>query len=210
MSKKSLNDHLVTYYKTKKLSPQLRQDLLFVIEESDKKRVEGGTENFRLWSSFKSLFTPGRFVYASVLLLLGYVVWMVNGMPNNSGFQTELTAAISREIEMNHSKKFKVEFEEQTIVALVKQMDKLDFSLLMPARFAQTMKIVGARYCSIRGRIAAQIQMVDSNGRYCTLYQTRLVESLASIKNASMELGGVEYQLWHEKGVFFGFAGPPK
>ena len=127
MSKKSLNDHLVTYYKDKKLSPQLRGELLSLIEESNRKRVERGTVNFRLWPSFKQLFSPGRFAYASVLLLLGYVVWMVNGLSDNRSFQPELTAAISREIGMNHRKKFKVEFEEQTITGLVKQMDKLDF-----------------------------------------------------------------------------------
>lgn len=208
MSKKSLNDHLVTYYREKKLSPQVRQDLLSVIEKSGKKKVEKVTAYLRLWSFFKSLFSPGRFAYASVLLLLGYVVWMVSGLPDNSVFQTELTTAISREIEMNHRKKFKVEFEEKTITGLVEQMDKLDFSLLMPARFAQSMSIVGARYCSIRGRIAVQIQMVDSHGRYCTLYQTRLVEPLSSIRNTRIKLDGVEYLLWHEQGVFLGFAGP--
>ena len=207
MSKKSLNDHLVTYYENKKLSPQLRGDLLTVIEQSNKKREDRAASS-RLWLFFRNLFSPGRFAYASVLLLLGYVVWMVNGLPDNRTIQPELTAAISREIGMNHSKKFKVEFEGQTIAGLVKQMDKLDFQLLMPARFAQSMDIVGARYCSIRGRIAAQIQMVDGNGRYCTLYQTKLVEPLAAIKNASREYDGVEYLLWHEKGVFLGFAGP--
>jgi hypothetical protein len=207
MSKRTLNDHLVTYYKAKKLSPQLRENLLSVIEENGKKG-EGETGGFQFWLFFKSIFSPSRFAYASILLLLGYVALMVNGLPNNGLFQTELTSAISREIEMNHRKKFKVEFEGQTIVELVKQMDKLDFSLLMPARLAQSMRITGARYCSIRGRIAVQIQMVDSVGRYCTLYQTRLVEPLASIKDTSLVLEGVDYLLWHEKGVFFGFAGP--
>ncbi|MCP4343197.1 MAG: hypothetical protein GY799_31070 [Desulfobulbaceae bacterium] len=207
MSRRTLNDHLVTYYKAKKLSPQLRENLLSVIEESGK-RVEGETGRLRVWSFLHGLFSPSRFAYASILLLLGYVAWMVNGLPDNQLFQTELTTAISREIEMNHRKKFKAEFEGETIVRLVKQMDKLDFSLLMPARFAQSMRITGARYCSIRGRIAAQIQMVDSKGRYCTLYQTRLVEPLGTIKKASLVLDGVDYKLWHEKGVFFGFAGP--
>lgn len=207
MSRRTLNDHLVTYYKAKKLSPQLRENLLSVIEESGK-RVEGGTGSLRLWSFLHGLFSPSRFAYASILLLLGYVAWMVNGLPDNQLFQTELTTAISREIEMNHRKKFKAEFEGETIVRLVNQMDKLDFTLLMPARFAKSMRITGARYCSIRGRIAAQIQMIDSKGRYCTLYQTRLVEPLANIKNASLVLDGVDYLLWQEKGVFFGFAGP--
>jgi hypothetical protein len=207
MSKRTLNDHLVTHYKAKKLSPQLRENLLSVIEESGK-RVDVGTGNFQLWSFLHGLFSPSRFAYASILLLLGYVAWMVNGLPDNHLFQTELTTAISREIEMNHRKKFKAEFEGETIVRLVNQMDKLDFSLLMPARFAQSMRITGARYCSIRGRIVAQIQMVDSKGRYCTLYQTRLVEPLGTIKKASLVLDGVDYTLWHEKGVFFGFAGP--
>jgi hypothetical protein len=209
MSKKPLNDHLVTYYKAKKLSPQIREGLLSMIEKSEEKVAER-KEIFSRWWSFTRFFSTSRFAYASVVLLLGYVAWMVNGLSDIPVFQTELTTAISHEIEMNHRKQFKVEYEGQTIAGLVKQMDKLDFSLLMPASFAKTMRITGARYCSIRGRIAAQIQMVDSKGRYCTLYQTKLVETLASIKNASLELDGVEYKLWHEKGVFFGFAGPLK
>jgi len=208
MNKKYLNDHLVAYYKDKKLSPQLREDLLSVIEESNEKRGEKRKVNFPLWPSIRTIFSPGFFAYASVLLLLGYVVWTVNGLPDYRASQPEITAAISREIGMNHRKQFKVEFKGQTIAGLVKQMDKLDFSLLMPPNLAQSMSIVGARYCSIRGRIAAQIQMVDSNGRYCTLYQTKLVESLAAIKKTRINLDGIEYLLWHEKGVFLGFAGP--
>jgi len=207
MSRKTLNDHLVTYYKAKKLSPEVREDLLSLIEKSEEK-VEGVKEDFIPWRSFTSILSMNRFAYASILLLLGYVAWMVNGLSDIPLFQTELTTAISREIEMNHRKQFKVEYEGQTIAGLVKQMDKLDFSLMMPASLAKSMRITGARYCSIRGRIAAQIQMVDSKGRYCTLYQTKLVEPLVSIKNASLELDGVEYMLWNEKGVFFGFAGP--
>ena len=207
MSRKTLNDHLVTYYKAKKLSPEVREDLLSLIEKSEEK-VEGVKEDFITWRSFTSILSMNRFAYASILLLLGYVAWMVNGLSDIPLFQTELTTAISREIEMNHRKQFKVEYEGQTIAGLVKQMDKLDFSLMMPASLAKSMRITGARYCSIRGRIAAQIQMVDSKGRYCTLYQTKLVEPLVSIKNASLELDGVEYMLWNEKGVFFGFAGP--
>lgn len=208
MSKKSLNGHLVTYYTDKKISPQLRGELVSLIEESGRKRVEQEKVRFQLWPSLKMIFSSGRLAYLTVLLLLGYVAWMVNGLSDHRSFQPEITAAISREIEMNHSKKFRIEFEEHTLAGLAKQMDKLDFPLLMPASLEKSMSILGARYCSIRGRIAAQIQMVDSNGRYCTLYQTKLVEPLTSIEKTRIYLDNVEYLLWHEKGVFFGFAGP--
>ncbi|MGB3209145.1 MAG: hypothetical protein WBB19_00425 [Desulforhopalus sp.] len=209
MTKKSLNDHLVTYYKNKRLSPLLRQDLLAVMEENDKKGVGKEPRSFHLWPAAEAFFKARRFAYASLLLALGIVVWMVSGIPGNNAFRQELTVAVSNEIGMNHTKRFKVEFEDQTITGLIKQMDKLDFTLRMPARLSQSLTITGARYCSIRGRIAAQVHMTDSNGHYYTLYQTKLVDPLAAIEETSLHLDGVGYRLWHEDGVFFGFAGPP-
>lgn len=208
MSKKSLNDHMVTYYKEKKLPPDLRNNLLSTIQKSHQKEVAERRTPVAGWASLSKLLFSGRFAYASIVVLLGYVAWMVSDLPETRIFQNDLKVAISHEIEMNHRKKFNVEFKETSIAGLIKQMDKLDFSLVLPARFAQSMTITGARYCSIRGKIAAQIQMIDTDGKYCTLYQTRLVAPLSKINNALVMLDGVNYSLWHEEGVFLGFAGP--
>lgn len=210
MKKQSLNDHLVTYYRQKKVSPQFRDDLLELIEGADSHVSTAPVVEHSFLQNILSYLSPGRFAYASIFLLLGYVAWMVHGLASPQSYQAEYAESISREIAMNHSKQFSVEFEDSTVSGLTRLMDKLDFPLSLPEELAGSMKISGARYCSIKGRIAAQIQMVDSEGNYCTLYQTKLVEPLRKIKNSTMNLDGVKLLLWQEKGVFFGLAEPLK
>ncbi len=207
MKKRPINDHLVTYYQSKQLSHTHREDLLDFIEK-EQTATTTSPPTTDLWTTIRNYFSPGHFAYASIFLLLGYVAWMVNGLADHNTSPSDLTASISREIEMNHNKKFEVEFKEDSLPALAKLMDKLDFPLLIPDNLTASMRINGARYCSIKGRIAAQIQMIDSNGRYCTLYLTKLIEPLLHIKKSTINLDGVKLLLWQEKGVFFGFAQP--
>jgi hypothetical protein len=46
------------------------------------------------------------------------------------------------------------------------------------------------------------------SGLLYTLYQTRLVEELSTIKESHIELDGLQVKLWQEKGLFMGIAGP--
>ncbi len=208
MTKKLLDEHLVTYYNAKKLTPERKKEMLALINNGNRKQIDSQKKESKLLHFLHLLFRPGNLAYAAVVLVFSYAAYHLAGVSYQSDFQTELSAAVSQEIAMNHTSRFKVDFREQTVAKLAKQMDKLDFTLLLPARLPSSLKITGARYCSIRGKIAAQIQMTDGEGNFYTLYQTKLVEPLTTIADTQLNLAGNSYKLWHENGVFFGFAGP--
>ena len=208
MAKQTLNEHLVTYYERKQLSELTLANLNAIIEES-------GEGERKRWNRFRlslpplrRFLSPGVLAYASVLILLGYIAWMVTDEPGRDGVPVNLSKAIAREIAMNHWKLLDVEFISETIPDLSQQMGKLDFSLIRPGRLSEALTIVGARYCSIQGAIAAQIQLTDAAGHPYTLYQTRIRAPLTSIQEETFEFEGLQLKLWHENGIFLGLAGP--
>lgn len=209
MAKRTLNDHLVTYYERKQLSPQTLTSLKATIEEaSEGERKKRNRFRLPLPPLRRLFFSPWVLAYASVLIFLGYIAWMVTDGPGRKGAPFDLSKAIAREIAMNHRKQFDVEFIAKTIPDLGQQMGKLDFSLISPVRFSEAFNIVGARYCSIQGGIAAQIQLTDAAGHYYTLYQTRLGAPLTGMKDKVFEFEGLQMKFWQENKVFLGLAGP--
>jgi len=67
--------------------------------------------------------------------------------------------------------------------------------------------MLGGRYCSIQGRLAAQIKLEDEAGRVLTLYQTRFSEAFEGISEQRCELDGIQVRIWREGGLLFGLAG---
>lgn len=208
MAIKTLNDHLVTYYERKQLSPRTLASLKANIEEKDDERTRRNRFRLPLPPLRRFFFSPGVLVFASVLFFIGYIAWMVTYSPGRGGAPFDLSRAIAREIAMNHQKQFDVEFIAKTIPQLGQQMGKLEFSLIIPSRLSEAFNIIGARYCSIQGAIAAQIQLTDTAGHYYTLYQTRLEAPLTGIQDEAFEFEGLRLKLWHENRVFLGIAGP--
>lgn len=209
MAKKTLNDHLVTYYERKHLSPQTLANLRAII-------VEAGEGEKKRWSRFhlarpplkRFFFSPAVLAFVCVLIFLGYIALRVTDGPGRGDAPFNLSKAIAREIAMNHWKQLDVEFIAKTIFDLGQQMDKLDFSPINPDRLPEAFSIVGARYCSIQGEIATQIQLTDAAGHYYTLYQTRLEPPLIDIQDEVFDFEGLQLKLWQEDGLFLGLAGP--
>jgi hypothetical protein len=209
MAKKTLNDHLVTYYERKHISPQTLANLRAII-------VEAGEGQKKRWNRFhlprpplkRFFFSPAVSAFVCVLIFLGYITLMVTDGPGSGDAQFNLSKALAREIAMNHRKQLDVEFIAKTIFDLGQQMDKLDFSAVNPDKLPVAFSIVGARYCSIQGGIAAQIQLTDTAGHYYTIYQTRLKPLLIDIQDEVFDFDGLQLKLWQEDGVFLGLAGP--
>jgi hypothetical protein len=209
MAKKTLNDHLVTYYERKQLSPQTLESLKATINVAGIGDSSMRNWPIRLLSSLRRILSsPGVLAYVSVLILLGYIAWAVTDGTRKDIVSFNLSKSIAREVAMNHRKQLNVEFIAKTIPDLGNQMDKLDFSLMRPGSLQKTYTIVGARYCSIQGRIAAQIRLSDLDGQVYTLYQTRLQDLFLDVQDVSIEFEGLHLAFWHENGVFLGLAGP--
>ena len=111
---------------------------------------------------------------------------------------------------MNHNKRLDVEFEAASYGELRRVMDRLDFSLIEPSRTGDvSSRLVGARYCSIRGQLAAQLLLETGDGRNVTLYQTALTHDLESLASTRLRSGRLTIELWQEDGVFLGMAQGP-
>ena len=86
----------------------------------------------------------------------------------------DFTRAVGQEIANNHRRDLAPEFFSGDCATIAKRMDRLDFDLRMPERLADRgLRLVGARYCSVQGRIAAQLCLKDDAGRVHTLYVVR-------------------------------------
>ncbi|MCG8417779.1 MAG: hypothetical protein MJE77_07530 [Proteobacteria bacterium] len=111
---------------------------------------------------------------------------------------------IAEEIAMNHRKRLDVEFRTPVYPELAGAMDKLDFEP-QPSR-SDHYNLIGGRYCSIQGSIAAQLKLADNNGRFHTLYQTRWKPAYSGLPERRIATGDVEVQFWREADILFGLA----
>ncbi len=121
-----------------------------------------------------------------------------------------IVRSIASEIAMNHNKGLDVEFETASYADLRRIMDRLDFSLVEPGRVgAGSLRLVGARYCSIRGQLAAQLRLETDSGESRTFYQTTLTDDLKGLEWTGTLYDGLTIELWQEGGVFLGMARGP-
>ena len=121
-----------------------------------------------------------------------------------------VTRVIADEIAMNHNKRLDVEFVSTSYAELRRAMDRLDFSLVEPRRSdAEGWRLAGARYCSIRGQLAAQLRLETDDGEIVTLYQTAWTDDLNGLDGRQIGAGGLAVELWQEDGVFLGLAREP-
>jgi len=89
-------------------------------------------------------------------------------------------------------------------------MSKLDFVLTAPQQLPNTqLGVVGARYCSIQGHLAAQIKLEDSQGKHYTLYERSLIDTPTLPNQSEYMVDGIRVQAWREAGLFFGLASSP-
>lgn len=122
-------------------------------------------------------------------------------------FQSSLSQSVAKEIAMNHIKQMEVEYKGSRFAELAQQMKQLDFQLRRPSKLPLSdLRLVGSRYCSIQGQIAAQVKLKDTHNRLYTLYQTQLRESLRGLTQTELMVKGVKVTIWREGDAVFGFA----
>jgi len=67
--------------------------------------------------------------------------------------------------------------------------------------------LIGGRYCSIQGGLAAQLKVRSkASGKVATLYVTTLTDKLQRIKGQRVVQDNVDIHLWQQQGRFFGLA----
>jgi len=143
---------------------------------------------------------------AAIVISIGLVA-LLGSVLGSRQKTTETAQRIQREVATNHLKLRQPDYQGGSLVTLREQMNELDFYLIdVELPIDESVQLVGARYCSIDGQLAAQLHFEDATGRRWTLYQTRLTDPLRRVQLDGSPLDGVGVRLWHEKGVFLALA----
>lgn len=205
MVKQALSTHLCQYYEEKDPTSEKLTQLLEMAnmansqslrEESPDQPASTPSGPKRRSRHFR--LTLGLSVAFSVILAFFLLLPTAN-----------VTQGVSKEILLNHNKGLALDFLTEDYADLRKRMPKLDFSLVNSKEMmAQNFKMIGGRYCSIQGEIAAQIRLKDDAGQVFTLYQTVLTDDLLKLNVGEQEQEGLKLKLWREAGLLFALVGP--
>ena len=119
------------------------------------------------------------------------------------------TQAVYREVAMNHRKQLAVEVAAQQYEQVQSGLGRLDFSVIPnpDAPLATDYALVGGRYCSIQGGLAAQLKLSDpASGESVTLYVTPLTDRLSEVASSQDVVDGVTIRTWRDDERFFALA----
>ena len=179
----NLDEILRQHYSAKTLRPAVRQGLL---AEASERRGASGRRGRGLRTAAVVL------ALALPLALLGLAA---------------LDSSIRHEVAENQLKQRAPEFDRQAVGELQPLMADLDFALVESRRVRERqLRVVGARYCSIQGQLAAQLQLEDAQGARWTLFQAPLRGRLRATRSSVESLEGVRVELWRESGVLLALA----
>ncbi|VAX08122.1 hypothetical protein MNBD_GAMMA26-1749 [hydrothermal vent metagenome] len=198
-----LDKHIKGYYDDQMLSSE---KLASLITASKTNQVSGDQ-----CSNGQLAYWMGRWRFQRNLSIAAGLLLVVVGVFQLQSFISpdvvSLPLKVAQEIALNHNKQLVNEFEVNTFVELGTMMTKLDFAPIAARRMKDSgFRIIGGRYCSIQGHLAAQVQFVDDQGKGATLYQTQLSGALAELTESEHVVDGVKVQLWQENGLIFGLA----
>ena len=124
-----------------------------------------------------------------------------------------LEQRIGSEVAKNHLNLKPLEIQTSSIQEIRQFLTKLDFSPIESDLLkGGTKNLIGGRYCSIQGVIAAQLRLKDSEtGQVQSLYQTvydkKVFSDLPELKEnqkpVTVYSKGLAVDIWVEKGLLF-------
>lgn len=124
--------------------------------------------------------------------------------------QAPLTQRVMTEIVYNHKQDMPIEVATDSLTDIAKYLNKLSFSIILPSAFEKpNWKFLGGRYCSINGKLAAQLKIKNlKDNKTYTFYQAAVDTDLKKSNEDSMSdiIDGVDVSIWHEKGLLLGLA----
>lgn len=203
------------YYKNLSL-PQERLELLLKIEpakesvkQADNKPHNTAAPTASRWTSLReplSLFNPVHWQWhhwlpaglASALFLL-VSLWV-----HDSSNDSERLQRTVREVAMNHTTRLEPEYHGETPAMLDNSMQQLPFALVLPKSVDDAYELIGSRYCSIAGVLAAHVRLRNrGSGKPMSLFVTSNSVELKHIGSQQTIHEGVDVEFWREGGLFF-------
>lgn len=143
--------------------------------------------------------------YVTAFMLLGCLFAVYSLLD-----RAPLSQRIMSEIVYNHKQDMPIEIASSSLADISKYLSKLNFSMVLPGVLSDpNWKLLGGRYCSINGKIAAQLKVknLKDNTTY-TFYQAAIDEDLEESNTTSMSdtIDGVGVSIWREQGLLQGLA----
>ena len=121
-----------------------------------------------------------------------------------------VTHRVLQEITMNHEKGLDIEVASADYRDLQSRLDRIDFDISPGKEIRGSFELIGGRYCSIQGELAAQLKVKHTaSGIIHTLYVTRLTAGLSEISEQTSALTGTPIRVWKDGARLFGLAGGP-
>ena len=114
-----------------------------------------------------------------------------------------------REAAMNHTSKFQLDVETSELELLTVKMEKLDFPITLPEQLKNRLSLLGGRYCTINGHLAAHLKFEDrEDGTHLSLFMTPATNTLSSLNGQIARLAdlSVSVSLAEENGLFYALA----
>lgn len=137
-------------------------------------------------------------LYASAAALLLAVLGTV--------FLTHDSAhALRYEAAVNHTLELKMDFAMSDINELKLAMNKLPFKPELPSSLSiDESRLIGARYCTVNGKIAAHVKLRGINqANDASLFMAKANTELDNFRKSSAILHNVSVNTWQENGIFY-------
>ena len=196
MKNKGIAENIENYYAQQKLAPEILARM--------KLAHDAGSQSGGKTSVYNNVSRTTKYlaIAASIMLMIGVgFQWMFEPSPN------QLMQSVVKEVMLNHQKNLAIEFAENDYKELAFMMKKLDFTIQEPKHTTDAgYTLLGSRYCSIQGHIAAQIKLMDNQNRVATLYVTQLNDTLALLQSKQQVSGEVVVNTWYEGDLFYSLA----
>ncbi len=161
--------------------------------------ADSGEQSQRRWTRGRRILVAAC---AAMIVALLWTDWRARPARGPS-----LVRAIATEVAANHAKSRPLDVEASSFSELRRAMDRFDFTLVQPeSPHCADLTLVGARYCSIQGRPAAQIRLSDERGETFTLYETRDDASFVELREAELVVDGSIVRIWRGDGLLFALA----
>lgn len=185
------DEHLREYYDRQHLSEESRDRIKGLLQKPQRRRGASGW-----WWARTGVAA------AFVLFVTAAALWLAVLKGNAPKSPQEITAAVMRHAAEGHNQQQELDFRAARAADLRQAMKSLDFTPVEPAMMrSMDMRLVGARYTTMEGVMAAQILYLDPKGEPCTLYQAQPVDSLARLSESETVIDGVRVNVWREKGL---------
>ena len=114
------------------------------------------------------------------------------------------------EIASNHLQPLQLDVDSSSLESVGRSLNHLSFSLIESDRLPSSeWALLGGRYCSIQGQLAAQLRFLDKQSqKIVTLYQSVIpFKNYALFSDETLlSEAGVEVSIWREDGVMLALA----